>query len=197
MRRILEGGRDRWAFQVVLLAFFCASANDVDVRHITSSLPDLEPLPVVAIAALVFMVSAATWVMALFLLSWIATFVGRMLRGVGTVADVRAALAWAIVPVIWSIVYRIPVAVYKSQIEVPAQINVREVLLNFLAHGGCGMIVVVLALQTLFFLWCLLIGSFTLAEAHRFSADKGFVTLVSAIALPLLVIAAAFFTFAK
>src|ERR1051325_7376644 len=49
---------------------------------------------------------------------------------------------------------------------------------------GCSMIAVYLLFQVLFAIWCIVIGSFTVAEAEKFSADKGFVSIVSALVLP-------------
>jgi len=154
-------------------------------------------LPVLAIVALVLLSVAAVWVLALFCLSWIAAPVGRMLGGTGTVPDVRAALAWGLVPMIWSVFYRIPFAVLRTRYDVGPHQNVKEILLSFAEHGGCALIVVLLALQTIFFLWSLFVASCTLAEAQRFSTEKGFVNLAITIAIPLLVIFAAVYTFGK
>ncbi len=196
MRRILDSGGDRWSVPVVLLAFFCASADDVSIRGIAAMLPGIKLLPTMAIVTLILLLSAAMWVIMLFVLSWIAAFVGRILGGAATASDVRAALAWAIVPLIWSVIYRVPAGVYKNRIDV-ASINLRQAQLNVLAHGGCVLVVVFFALQALFALWSLTIATFTLAEAQRFSTERGFVNLAIAIALPLLVFAAAMFTFSK
>jgi hypothetical protein len=198
MRRILDSGGDRWAVPIVLLAFLCASVNDPDIRHTADALPNTKLFPVLAIVALALLCVAVAWVLALFVMSWIAAPVGRMLGGTGTVADVRAALAWGMVPIIWSVSYRIPFAVLRTRYDVVGpQQNVKEILLNFMEHGGCALIVVLLALQTIFFLWSLFVASCTLAEAQRFSTEKGFVNLAITIALPLLVIFAAVYTFWK
>jgi hypothetical protein len=197
MRRILDSGPDRWAIQIVLLAFVCASVSDIDPRKLSAALPSVKLPFVLAIAVLSIVVGAAVWVCALFLFSWIAAPVGRMMGGVGTAPDVRAALAWGMVPAIWSVLYRIPLAVYKNRFPVPTEANVRETLMQFLAHGGCSLIVVLIACQIALGIWSIYIASSTLGEAHRFSTGQGFVNLIIAVALPVLVIGAAVFTFAK
>lgn len=197
MRRILDGGRDRWAVQVVLLAFVCASANDTDIRILGEVLPDVKMLPLMAIVTVALVMGAATWVVALFIVSWIAAPIGRMLGGVGTVPEVRAALAWGIAPIVWSPIYRIPFAVFQSSFHVGPNPNVREILLDFVAGGGCSIIVVFLALQLFFFLWSLFVASCSLAEAQRLSSEKGFINLAISIALPLMVIGAAVYAFSK
>src|SRR6266700_2353861 len=98
MRRILESP-DRWSVQVVLLAYFCSCVNDTDIRNVDKVISNMKPVPIIAIVALALIAVAAVWVLILYILSWIATPIGRMLGGTGPVADVRAALAWAMVPV--------------------------------------------------------------------------------------------------
>ena len=197
MRRILDGGGDRWAVQIVLLAFLCASVSDTDARSLGEVLPDVKLLPLMSIIVVALAVQAAVWVLALFILSWIAVAVGRMLGGTGTGADVRAALAWGMVPMIWSVIYRVPLAIFKDRIPVRPDQHVRDILLNFVQHGGCAVMVVMIALQIVFMLWSLFVASCTLGEAQRFSTEKGFVNLVITIAIPLLVIFAAVYTFGK
>jgi len=197
MRRILDGGPDRWAVPIVLLAFVCASVSDTDIRALRDVLPGIDFLSVIAVVIAALVVGAAMWVLALFILSWIAAPIGRMLGGTGTVADVRAALAWAMVPMIWSVIYRIPLAMFKSRIPVRPDQHVKDILLNFVEHGGCAFIAVLLALQVVFFLWSLFVASSTLGEAQRFSTEKGFVNMAITLALPLLVIGVCVFTFRR
>lgn len=197
MRRILDSGPHRWAIQIILLAFICASVSDVDPHKITEALPSLN-LPVVLIIVLLsILLGAAGWVLMLFLFAWIAAPVGRLMGGVAAAADVRAALAWGMVPMIWSVLYRIPLAVYKNRFPVPTDANIREILLQFMSHGGCSLIVFLIACEIALGLWTLYVASSTLGEAHRFSTAQGFLNLVLAVAVPILVIAAAVFSFSK
>jgi len=195
MRRILDSGEHRWSVEVVVLAFACASVNDA--YRLDEALPGLKLLPTLAIVALSIVVGAAAWVVTLFIMSWIATPIGRILGGTGTVADVRAALGWGMAPIVWSAIYRVPLAILMSEFHIGSQTNTRQVFLDFVAHGGCSIIILYLGFQLLFAIWSFVVGCFTLAEAHRFSAEKGFVNLAIAIALPLLVIASAVFTFRR
>jgi Yip1-like protein len=198
MRRILDA-RDRWTIQIVVLACICSETNDIDPRAAGELLPYLKFFSIAALAVLIIVAIAISWVVILFVLSWLATFTGHLLGGTGTARNVRAALSWAMVPVIWSVIYRVPLAIYKNQVDLRNVHvrDVRDVLLNFVAHGGCALIVVVLALQIIFFVWSIFIATNTLAEAQRFSTEKGFVNLVITLAFPLLVIAGAIITFRK
>ena len=196
MRRILDSG-DRWFVQIVLLAYICASVSDTDAWRLGQVLPGVHLLPLLAMITLGFLAGAAMWMIGLLVLSWIAVPIGRMLGGSATAADVRAALSWALVPIVWSPIYRIPLVIIGSRFQVPPQINVSQTFLDFLSHGGCSFVVIFILMQTLFVIWCVVVGSFTLAEAQRFSTQKGFVNLAISLALPLLVIFAAVFTFGR
>jgi len=195
MRRILDA-RDRWTIQIVVLACICSETDDIDPRAAGQLLPYLKFLSIAAIAVLVIVAIAISWVVILVVLSWLATFSGHLLGGTGTTRDVRAALSWATVPIIWSVIYRVPFAIYKNQVDL-RNVHLRDVLFNFVAHGGCALIVVVLGLQLIFFVWSIFIGTHTLAEAQRFSTEKGFVNLAITLAFPVLVIAGAIVSFRK
>ena len=193
MRRILDRP-DRWGPAVVFLAFVCASVNDIDVRNAGSILLNIKVFPMIALVAVGIVAGAILWVIALYILSWIATPIGRMMGGTGTFADVRAALAWAMVPIVWSVLYRLPVVMFAQRMHIAPDVNAHRAVFDFMAHGGCSIVVLYLGLQLLFALWCVALASFTVGEAQRFSTQKGFVNVVIAIALPLMVILAAIFT---
>jgi len=195
IRRILDAGRHRWSIEVVVLAFVCASVNDIDAQRLGEGLPDLKVLPLIAIVGLSIVIGAASWVIALFILSWIVTPIGRLLGGTGSTRDVRAALGWGMVPVAWSFIYRLPIVVLMSHYQIGPRQNPRELVVQFLSHGGCSIVVLFFALQSLFALWCIALGSFTVAEAQDFSTQKGFVNLAISLVLPLMVFFAAVFTF--
>jgi hypothetical protein len=189
MHRILAG-RERWGPQIVILAFLCASVSHSDGRHLDLVLPGLG-LSAIAIVALGLIAGAAAWVIVLFILSWIATFAGRKMGGHGSAADVREAMAWGMMPVIWSPIYRIPFSILASRLKVQPDIKPLAILLDFLAQGGLSIVVAYLAFQFAFMVWCLFVGSHCVGEAQQFSSSKGFANVAIALAAPLVVIAAA------
>ena len=197
MRRVLDSGRDRWTVQLVVLAVFCTSFNDPDMRGVSEVLPGLRILPMIAIILLGLIAAAAAWTICLFIASWVTTFVGRLFGGTGSPADVRAALAWGIVPTIWSVFYRIPLMFVGARYRVPNHGNIPRVFADFAARGGCALIVGIVALQFVFFAWCIFVSSFTIAEAQRFSPAKGLANLAFSLILPVALIAAAVFAFRK
>lgn len=196
MRRVLENGGNRWWPQIAFLAAICSSINGGDFRRFEFN---HSPLPIsltstLALAALAMIVAGLVWIAVLFLVSWIVAPVGKLLGGSGSVPDVRAALAWAMVPAIWSIVYRIPVALYMSRFHLTSNQAMKAAILNFLANGGCAIAVVSAMLQLLFFGWFLFVGSNTLAEAQRFSAWRGLGNLALVLAVPVVIAVAAIMT---
>jgi len=196
MQRILASAH-RWSWEIAALACVCASVNDINVDAAAKELPGLRLGPGLALVALGLILGAIGWVISLYIVAWIATPVGRLLGGTGSVRDVRAALAWGLVPVIWSVVYRLPLTIFARNLHEGPQTDPRQLLMRFLSHGGCSVIVLYFFFQTLFAIASVVIGSFTVAEAQHFSTEKGFVNVVVAIVLPFLVIGAAVFTFTR
>ena len=195
MRRILDSGADRWAVQIIVLAFFCSQVNDPDLRNVNGVFPWMTPLGPAAITLLGMIFMAAIFVLLLFAVSWPVTFVGRLLGGTGPNADVRAAIAWGWVPMIWSVFVRIPMAIYQARLHIPAHVQGREAILNLLAQGGCALGVIIITLQTVLFGAWLYVTSFTVAEAQRFSSAKGFANVAIALGGPFVICAAAVIAF--
>lgn len=189
MRRVLDGS-DRWTFQVVVLAFVCASVGDANPHALTEALPGLG-WSALAVIALSIVVGSLTWVIGLWLLAWIAGFVGRKLGGTAKMSDVRAAMAWGLVPVIWSLVYRIPLTILVSRFHVNPNINVAQTLIDFAGKGGLSIVIVFLALQLLFAAWSVWVGSFCLAEAEQFSPLTGLGVIAITFSIPFVIAAAA------
>jgi hypothetical protein len=196
MRRILASA-SRWSVQVVILAAVCTSvAADSDTREFSEVLPGVHGVPLMATLALIIISNAISWLLMWLIVSWIAAAVARLLLGgTGTNRDVRAALAWALVPAIWSPIFRIPFMFYARQLQALPVRDTHRVLVDFVSHGGCSLVVLYLFLLFASEIGCIVLGCFTLAEAERFSPQKGFIAIVSTIALPVLVIVAAVFSF--
>jgi len=194
MRRVLSM-RDRWSWQIVALAAACASVDDPDFRRLKESLPTLSMASVVLIAIGSVIGVIVAWTVLLFLLAWLAAFAGRVLGGAAPVRDVRTALAWSMVPVVWTILYRIPFAIYRHQIMGDPRAAVREVLANFLANGGCSLILLIIIVKIATFIWVVWIASASLAEAENFPTSKGAAIVAITFIAPIAIIAAAVFAF--
>jgi hypothetical protein len=195
MRRILDNGGSRWSAQIIILASICASVTDSDIsRAGREILPGVRLWPMMAIVTVGLFVQAISWIVFVLFVAAIALPVGRFLGGKATFREVTAALAWGLVPAIWSPIYRIPFAIIASRLRVGPNANGSKAIIDAIAHGGCSLFVVYFFLQILFELACITVGSFTLAEAQQFSTQKGVANVLIAIVLPFVVVAAAVFS---
>jgi hypothetical protein len=144
--------------------------------------------------ALAIIIGGFLWIGTLFILSWIAMLIGRHMGGDGNARDTRAALAWAMVPIVWSPIYRLPLGLLGMGADINPNANGRQEVLNFVSRGGCSILVLFFGFQLLFAIGCAVLASFTVAEAQRLSTQKGFLNVAITIALPVALIAAAIFT---
>lgn len=185
MRSVLAE-KDRWAVQIVVLAYISASIKDGDARQLNMVMPGLgwSSLAVIVLA-LIF--GAIVWVIGLYLVSWIVAIVGRRMGGVAGTPDVRAALAWGLVPVIWAAILWIPFAIARSRLRLSPGSDSTTAVLDFIAQGGCSLLVVLLTLQVVIFAWCVWVASCCLGEAQQFTTGKGFANIAVVLALPLVI----------
>jgi hypothetical protein len=194
IRRVLSMS-DRWSWQIIALAAVCASVDDPDFRRLKASLPTLSTASIVLIAIGSVIGVVVGWIVMLFLLAWLAAFVGRVLGGTAPVRDVRTALAWSMVPVVWTVLYRIPFSFYRYRYLGDPNAAVREVIANFLANGGCSLLLLILIIKVATMIWVLWIASAGIAEAQQFPTSKGAAIVAITIIAPIAVVAAAVFAF--
>jgi hypothetical protein len=190
MRRILADPQHRWWIQIVILALVCMSFGDPDIRRMPREVPDLALGPLLATIVLVVIATALCWVLLVYLGSWLVTLAGRILEGRAAVRDVRAALAWAFVPMIWSLAYRIPFAIYRSRIHISGTSG-WQITLDLLEQGTLSMALLIVAIKLIFTVWVVCLASLNVAEAMKFEAWKGFAAIAMVGALPLVIAAAA------
>ena len=196
MRRILDGGRDRWTIQIVILAFLCSSVERADITGLEKLAPELPLSATLAVITLALIASALFCVMLLYLFSTIVTLAGRWLGGEGTFADVRAAMAWGLAPIIWAAFIRIPVAVYAARL-VPKTLESGPAVMDFIAKGGLIFAAVVGAFEVVLYLWMAYVASHTIGEAMHFSVWKGLATIAIACVTPIVITVAAALTLSK
>lgn len=195
MHRVLEHPH-RWSAEITALAYVCKTVGDSDIRVMPSVLPGLSLSSQLALVTLVLLVGACVWVLALYGFGWIATHVGRQFDGHGTFADVRAALGWGLVPAVWAVLVRIPMAIYSQRFPASGQ-DAAHLLIEFISRGGCTFAIVLLTLQIIVFSWMVTVASLCVAEAHGFSGSKGLATLAISVLIPIVIVIAAAITFGR
>lgn len=186
MRRVLDSGADRWTIPLVVLAFLSTTVEELDIRRVPEVLPDLTPVALGALVVLILVLEALLWIGATYVVAFVVTFIGRRFEGVGEAADVRAALAWSLVPLIWSVIVRAPLALYQWR-YVPKSAEGLGELLSFVSKGGCFLVLLSGAIQLLLFLWVVYLASALVGEALHVPTLTGFGTLAITFALPVVI----------
>ena len=190
MRRILSDPRRTPVLWLVVAAFYSSALRDLDLEAASEISGTLGPGLSAALIAFIAIVLPLLAVCFFYALSWIALLAGRQLDGLGTVTDVRAAMAWGLAPVIAAVVYRIPMVLMKA-----AGIGGGWRNRSLLQAGGDSVVVagstpagipglVFVLLEGILLLAWIWVTSRGLAEAHQFSSTRGLATLILTFVLP-------------
>ena len=187
MRRVLDRGRT-----AVLPLFVAATVSimmkDCSVTGVFQVLRSESSAKVAMIAGAI-VCGAILMVGLLYGFSWIAFHAGRLLEGHATPADVRAAMAWGLAPVILLLLVRVPVAFVRAPTGLQRVGGINLVLPSSGSLTGALILVVVNAVVAL---WSVYVASETLGEANQFSGWRGLGTLAIVGATPLVIGLAAF-----
>ena len=188
MRRVLDSP-NRWTNGLIALASVCTSFPDADIRHMPRELPGLGLTTLLAIVTLGIIMTVIFWILAMYLIAWLVTVAGRFLEGNATVADVHAALAWAAVPMVWSIIGRLPLGIYTSSLAVRGNAGL-EIALDMLGRGTLSILLIVIAIKLVFVVWVVWLAAINLSEAMQFETWKGLSAMAAVAAVPFVVAAA-------
>jgi hypothetical protein len=118
---------------------------------------------------------------------------GKFIGGTGNARDVRAAVAWGLVPVIWAIAYRLPLAIWRPR-SMLVDIGDDGFRFGDAAAGGCATAVLAVGAELIVIGWTLFVATNTVAEAHRFSWPRGLGAIAIAAVAPIVVVIAAILT---
>ncbi|MGZ8853426.1 MAG: YIP1 family protein [Thermoanaerobaculia bacterium] len=186
MRRVLDHGRAP-VLPLVVAATISTMIKDVSVTGLAHVLRSQTAVTAAMIAGAI--VCGAILLVGLFYgLSWMAVYAGRMLEGHATPAQVRAAMAWGLVPMIWLLLVRVPVAFLRAPTELRRMGGINLTLPSSGTLAGALVLVVVNALGAL---WYVYVASETLGEANQFSGWRGLGTLAMVGVTPFVIALAA------
>jgi hypothetical protein len=129
--------------------------------------------------------------------AFLAWGIGRLLGGTADGRLVRLALAWSFAPLIWALLYRIPVALFQpamgATLDEPhdplAVLHSAAAAMSLYALVSSAVIVL---LTVVVDIWCFTIASVALSEVNGFSTWRGAATLGFSLLAPLIVVAAYF-----
>jgi Yip1-like protein len=180
---------------LVFLAMFSASIRDVRWQAYRQSPQMAAMMPSVSVMCAILAGSLLGAILVFYLFAYLVWGIGRFLGGTANVPAVRLALAWSLVPLIWALLYRIPVALFLPSIalvqthDTAAMLRAAAASLSLYTIMSYALIGVV---RTGFDIWCLILAGATLAEVNGFSTWRGAATLGFSLLAPF-IIAAAFF----
>ncbi len=189
MRRILADPRKTPVAWLVMAACYSSMLPDIDFEAASEISGMLGPALFAALIGFICIVVPLMAICLFHALSWIAFMAGRQLEGSGTLPEVRAAMAWGLVPVIAALAYRIPVVLLRAA-------DIGEWRTRSLLQPGEGSVIVAgstpaglagvifILLEGLFLLAWIWVTSRCLAEAHQFSSTRGLGTLILTFVLP-------------
>lgn len=187
VRRILASSH-RWTSEIIVLACICSSLPDKDVRSLNMALPDLGLTSSLALVLLVVILGAVIWLLGVYVFSWMVALAAKSIGGAGEISDVRAALAWSLVPLIWSAFPRIAETLYLRRFSMEhVQLQDSQALLEFIKQGGCTLAVVVISFKIVIFVWTLFIASAAVGEALHLSTAEGLGAISLAAAAPVVI----------
>lgn len=193
MRRILDSPGSKMVLPLFLLAVISGIVGDFDgpmMKELVERSGDWQ-LVLLVIGVCVLVTIALVGL--LYLYAWVPFFVGRFLGGTGDIRGVRAALAWGLAPPIWAMLYRVPAAIWLVSGQTALRMRNGKVAFDpGMITGGCGVALVLIFLELIVLVWCAVVMSNTVAEAHDYSAPRAFGTLVIAAIAPAVVAVAAF-----
>jgi hypothetical protein len=193
MRLLVERG-DRTFLPLVMLAAVSGVVGDLALPAKWEGAGPFSPLLLLLInvgaALLVALIAAG----ALYLLSWIAFAVARLFEGKAGVQQVRSAMAWGLAPLIWALLYRLPMTFSPvGRVEALSRIDIDKgiVLDAGILRQGCALALILLVIELALVVWYFFVASNTLAEVSGFSAWRGFGTLLVTLASPTVIVLAA------
>jgi hypothetical protein len=193
LRAILDLPRDRMALPLFALAVVSGIFGDLDAPMLQRILEQPRGWQFgLMLAAATVGIAIALVVLAWFY-AWVPVLIGRFLEGTGGIREIRSALAWGSAPAIWALLYRVPAALWLGGTR-GSEVHVGGDTIRIDAgalSNACGIALIFGLLELLVFVWCLVLLSNTVAEAHRFSPWRGLGTLLLSALVPVVVVVAA------
>ncbi len=198
MRRLLDPLNQRAVLLLFVLATISGIFGDSDGPMLQQMLHRSNGVQVALLVACAALAIIIVFVAISWFYAWVPFSIGKFLGGTGDVRGVRAAIAWGLAPAIWALLYRVPVAILLSP-SGATTVRMRHGNVAFdpgRLADGCGIALVIGLIELTVFVWCAVVMSKTVAEAHGFTAWHGLGTLVIASIVPFVIVLAAVLTMA-
>jgi hypothetical protein len=168
-------------YRVTLLAMLAGFAQALS-EATSENMGDTLSLPIIFLLCAIL--GPIGGLISLYVMAGLWRLTGSWLGGKASSQEVRAAIAWSSVPVIWAMLLWIPyLAIFREEMFTSAMPRTESSLLLLLLLLGFGLVEIVIGL------WRIVVLLQCLGEVHRFSAWRAlgaFILGPLLIALPLL-----------
>jgi hypothetical protein len=182
---------------LVLLATLSSTVRDVRLQAYRQSpqLAAMMPSAWTICAGLAGILIAALIIFYGF--AFLAWGIGRLLGGTADRRAVRLALGWSLAPLIWALLYRIPVTLFQpamgaALIRTQGTLAILRAASHAMSLYALMSYAVITVLTIAVDIWSLAIAGVALSEVNGFSTWHGAATLGFSLLAPLIVVAAVF-----
>ena len=200
IRFLLDHRRDRGVVPLILMAMISVSLRPPEWTGMEQAAEILGTELLIGVVVLALILMVGVTVGGFYLFAWLAALAGRFFDGSASAREVRTALAWGSVPLIWALVYRIPAMLFWGPAYASIhsdgngnaiRIGSESVVYNSgaISDAPISQILILFALDLIVIGWTVVVMSRTLAEAQQFSSWKGLANLLLAFVLPIVAIA--------
>lgn len=122
----------------------------------------------------------------------VRTIATLLLDGDGPLRDVVAALAWGLTPMVWALLYRLPLALFSNTfIPLQTRIGQAQIEIPDFAAAGCGAALALFVLELAVLSWTIVVTGGTLSAALKISPIRALGALAMTLAVPIVVVVAA------
>jgi hypothetical protein len=166
MREILDSDPTRMVIVLSVLGGIAESLDKAEAKHMGDKLP----LP--AILAICLILGPIGGLLSVYFGGAIIKWTGSWIGGRGSTTDIRAALAWSNIPIIWALLLVIPKILLIGQdlfTSTPILDSAPTLKMLFIVFGLADLVIGI---------WSGFVTLKCLAEAQRFSAWKALLNII-------------------
>jgi Yip1-like protein len=197
IRSIVARSRSSQLIPLVLLATLSSAIRDVRWQeyHRSPRLAAMMPSAWMICTGLVGILIGALLIFYAF--AFLAWGISRLLGGTADSQPVRLALAWSLAPLIWALLFRIPVALFQPGMGSALTHSANPIVVLRSAAAAMSVYALVssavIAVLTIAVdIWCFAIACVALSEVNGFSTWRGAAALGFSLLAPGIIVAAFF-----
>jgi hypothetical protein len=184
---------EKTVIRLLALAALAALLKDISFPALVAAAATTGTWRLAGIMAIAVVVVVLLTFACFYAFSFVVTYVGRLFGGQGTWPVIRTGLAWGLAPLVWAIVYRLPMTLVAQPSVPRIHSGPAGPFLDVMSgsHTGWALTLILVVLEIVILLWIVLLSSLGVAEAHRISYWNGLATMALAASTPVVITIAA------